>query len=89
MGEYYVKELSRSEGFELSVGNKLHAVTNLGQDLEAAVLEPGEGYAHISMQMYGEEAMAALIRMKFSFRQSRRTRKMEFMRLWCQGCRRA
>ena len=55
MGEYYVKELSRSEGFELSVGNKLHAVTNLGQDLEAAVLEPGEGYAHISMQMYGEE----------------------------------
>ena len=43
MGEYYVKELSRSEGFELSVGNKLHAVTNLGQDLEAAVLEPGEG----------------------------------------------
>ena len=51
MGEYYVKELSRSEGFELSVGNKLHAVTNLGQDLEAAVLEPGEGYAHISMQM--------------------------------------
>ena len=55
MGEYYVKELSRSEGFELSIGNKLHAVTNLGQDLEAAVLEPGEGYAHISMQMYGEE----------------------------------
>ena len=30
MGEYYVKELSRSEGFELSIGNKLHAVTNLG-----------------------------------------------------------
>ncbi|MFR4580357.1 MAG: hypothetical protein ACLT76_12720 [Clostridium fessum] len=55
MGEYYVKELSRSEGFELSIGNKLHAVTNLGQDLEAAALEPGEGYAHISMQMYGEE----------------------------------
>ena len=55
MGEYYVKELSRSEGFELSVGNRLHAVTNLGQDLDVAAPEPGEGYAHVSMQMYGEE----------------------------------
>ena len=55
MGEYYVKELSRSEGFELSVGNQLHAITNLGQDLDVGVPEPGEGYAHISMQMYGEE----------------------------------
>ena len=55
MGEYYVKELSRSEGYELSIGNKLHAVTNLGQDTEAGAPDQGEGYAHVSLQMYGEE----------------------------------
>lgn len=90
MGEYYVKELSRSEGFELSVGNKLHAVTNLGQDLEAATLEPGEGYAHISMQMYGEEQAGdgGADTNEIFFSAESKDTKEEFMRLRCRGCRR-
>ncbi len=42
MGEYYVKELSRSEGYELSIGNRKHSFTNTGQDL-SAVTESGNG----------------------------------------------
>ena len=46
--------------------------------------------SHIEkVDLVTQQAMAELIRMKFSFRQSQRTRKREFMRLWCQGCRRA
>ena len=36
MGSYYVKELSRSEGYELSVGNRKLPFTNAGQELEAS-----------------------------------------------------
>ena len=32
LGEYYIKELSRSEGYELSIGNKNNDITNFGQD---------------------------------------------------------
>ena len=42
IGEYYVKELSRSEGYELSIGNRKHPFTNTGQDL-SAVTESGNG----------------------------------------------
>ena len=32
LGEYYIKELSRSEGYELSISNKNNDITNFGQD---------------------------------------------------------
>ena len=35
LGEYYIKELSRSEGYELSIGNKNNDITNFGQDENA------------------------------------------------------
>ena len=43
MGDYYIKELSRSEGYELSVNNRQNDLTNSGQDLEAKAPENGEG----------------------------------------------
>ena len=55
LGDYYIKELSRSEGYELSVGNKSHNLTNRGQDLRAEAPEGGKGWAVISEPMYAEE----------------------------------
>lgn len=55
LGDYYVKELSRSEGYELSVGNKKHDLTNQGQELNAGVPEGGQGYAVISELLYADE----------------------------------
>lgn len=57
-GSYYVKELSRSEGYELSVGNKKHPLTNRGQDLQLQTTETGEGYAVIASPLYAEEQTA-------------------------------
>lgn len=55
MGRYYVKELSRSEGYELSVGNRQAVLTNRGQDLSAGV-PVGEGYVSIikGMEVEGQ-----------------------------------
>lgn len=57
LGEYYVKELSRSEGYELSIGRKGQTFTNAGQNLEAGVLDnPSEGgYAAIVNHLSAEE----------------------------------
>lgn len=54
-GSYYVKELSRSEGYELSVGNKKHPLTNRGQELQTQTSEKGKGYVVISAPLYAEE----------------------------------
>lgn len=35
MGSYYIKELARSEGYELSIGQKDNSITNFGQDMDA------------------------------------------------------
>ena len=35
LGSYYVKELSRSEGYELSIGLKDNVISNFGQDINA------------------------------------------------------
>lgn len=53
LGSYYIKELSRSEGYELSIGNRDSAVTNRGQDCDAA-LPVGTGYANIVRGLYAE-----------------------------------
>lgn len=37
MGEYYIKELNRPEGYELSIGNKGNKITNNGQDLSSNI----------------------------------------------------
>lgn len=58
MGEYYVKELSRSEGYELSVGNRENSYTNRGQDYDVAAAEDGNGYAGISRTMFAEEQIS-------------------------------
>lgn len=55
MGGYYVKELSRSEGYELSIGNKAHSLTNLGQDLDVKAPESADGYAVITQQLFADE----------------------------------
>lgn len=55
MGDYYVKELSRSEGFELSIGSKDNGHTNNGQNVNAGV--PGNfgtGYAAVNKNLYPE-----------------------------------
>lgn len=53
LGNYYIKELTRSEGYELSIGNKDNALTNKGQDYNVA-LPTGDGYASISRGLYAE-----------------------------------
>lgn len=55
MGDYYVKELSRSEGYELSIGNRQNDTTNLGQDLDVKAPEAADGYAVITQPLYAEE----------------------------------
>lgn len=58
LGNYYVKELTRSEGYELSIGNRDSAITNRGQDAGVA-LPVGAGYANISQSMYAEGQISA------------------------------
>lgn len=53
LGSYYIKELNRSEGYELSIGNRDSALTNRGQDPNVA-LPAGSGYANISRAFYAE-----------------------------------
>ncbi len=56
MGNYYVKELSRSEGYELSVGNRKHPLTNAGQDFSVSAEESSrDGYAVITEALYAEQ----------------------------------
>lgn len=55
MGDYYVKELSRSEGYELSIGNRQNDVTNKDQDLNAQAPEAGTGYAVIMEPLFADE----------------------------------
>ena len=55
MGDYYVKELSRSEGYELSVSSRQNNLTNLGQNLDARAPEHDRGYALIAQQMFADE----------------------------------
>jgi len=52
LGEYYVKELSRSEGYEVSVGMKSNAYTNYGQDLDAGVPVKTDSTATVTMKPY-------------------------------------
>lgn len=58
LGDYYVKELTRSEGYELSIGNRMQQQTNLGQDVNAGV--PGDltGYAGIVGILAAEEQIS-------------------------------
>ena len=53
LGDYYVKELTRSEGYELSIGNKEHGITNNGQNYNVTIPE-GTGYANITRKLYSE-----------------------------------
>lgn len=53
LGTYYIKELSRSEGYELSIGEKEHPITNRSQDPEASV-DSEKGFAAIVTAPYGE-----------------------------------
>lgn len=56
MGDYYVKELSRSEGYELSIGNRKHPWTNAGQDPEILAAETARtGYAVVTKGLYAEQ----------------------------------
>ena len=54
LGSYYIKELSRAEGYELSIGNMTAALTNLGQDYNAnaSAGTDSEGYAFKSAAEY-------------------------------------
>lgn len=53
MGDYYIKELTRSEGYELSISNRQHDITNHGQDTDVTVPQ-GTGYTVISQNLYAE-----------------------------------
>lgn len=55
MGDYYIKELSRSEGYELSIGEKENCLTNLNQDLNVKSPEESKGYAMISSPLFSDE----------------------------------
>ena len=55
MGDYYVKELSRSEGYELSIGNRANDITNFGQDLEVKAPEEAKGHAVVTQQLFADE----------------------------------
>lgn len=55
MGNYYVKESARSEGYELSIGNQENSLTNITQNLDAGSSQPsGGGYAAVTKQVYPE-----------------------------------
>ena len=59
MGDYYVKELTRSEGYELSIGNRQQPWTNRGQDCQTAALPEGDGYANITGSLFAEQQISA------------------------------
>ena len=53
LGEYYIKELSRSEGYELSIGNKNNDITNFGQDENAEnKTETYKGKVNVTTKTY-------------------------------------
>lgn len=54
LGDYYVRELTRSEGYELSISNRQGNLSNYGQDYNVAASE-GTGYAIVSRNLYPEE----------------------------------
>ena len=54
-GDYYVKELSRSEGYELSIGNRANDITNFGQDLEVKAPEESKGHAVVTQRLFADE----------------------------------
>lgn len=58
LGEYYIKELSRSEGYELSVNGRLNAITNKDAELNV-VTEDKSGSVTISENLYiqGQETI--------------------------------
>lgn len=58
MGDYYIKELTRSEGYELSIGNKENAITNYGQDYNVSARGDGTGYAGITHNLFAEEQIS-------------------------------
>lgn len=58
LGSYYIKELARSEGYELSIGNRDSLLTNRGQDCDVA-LPVGTGYANIVRGLYAEGQISA------------------------------
>ncbi|MCI8517881.1 MAG: hypothetical protein HFG75_13615 [Hungatella sp.] len=53
LGSYYVKELSRSEGYELSVNGRNHEVSNYGYSLEVTIPR-GQGSAAVTRAPYVE-----------------------------------
>ncbi|MBP3927763.1 MAG: hypothetical protein J6D13_11420, partial [Clostridium sp.] len=59
LGDYYVKELSRSEGYELSIGNKLQVLTNYGQETDIGISEDDgtgvTGTAAVVNPLFAEE----------------------------------
>lgn len=55
LGDYYIKELTRSEGYELSVSNKNSDLTNRGQDLTTdQAAGTGTGSAFVSKNLFFE-----------------------------------
>ena len=58
LGEYYIKELSRSEGYELSVNGKAADQTNYGADLNNAVSSKN-GSVRVNRNLYiqGQESI--------------------------------
>ena len=66
LGKYYIKELSRSEGYELSVNGKANAYTNYDPENPDSVYEvnreeDGKGTVSVSRNLYinGQEAIGA------------------------------
>lgn len=53
LGDYYIKELTRSEGYELSIGEKGNLLTNRAQDPEVSVQEVS-GYASVTSRLWAE-----------------------------------
>ena len=55
LGDYYIKELTRSEGYELSVSNKNSDLTNREQDLATdQTAGTGTGSAFVSKNLFFE-----------------------------------
>ncbi len=58
LGSYYIKELTRSEGYELSIGNREREETNLGQDCDAGGSANRDGYVSIVRDLFAEEQIS-------------------------------
>lgn len=55
LGDYFIKELTRSEGYELSVSNKNQGITNAGQTFGQEEQEKqGEGYGVVTRNLFYE-----------------------------------